>query len=154
MAELTTCANCNNEVTEDSDFCPHCGYLFKDAPPVKCETDLDREASGVCIICQKLVCPLCREVKNKRLFCLDHRAVVVEQDWAMVVQARSVADAEMRKNFLDENGFHTIAQNLGMRIRNRAAARVFVPIPDYLKAKEMLEEIDRTEPTIEGMDRE
>jgi hypothetical protein len=154
MAELTTCANCDNEVTEDSDFCPHCGYLFKDAPPVKCETDIDQEASGVCIICQKLVCPRCREVKNNRLFCVDHRTVVVEQDWAMVVDSRSIAEAEMRKNFLDENGFQTVGYNLGIRGRNRSTARVFVPIPDYLRAVELIKEIDRTEPTVEGVDRE
>ncbi len=154
MSELTSCANCDNEVTEDSDFCPHCGHLFKDAPPVKCETDFGQEASGVCIICQKLVCPRCREVRNKRLFCIGHRSVMVEQDWAMIVESRSLADAEMRKNFLDENGFQTVAVNLGIRVRNRAAAKVFVPIPDYLRAKKLLEEIDRTEPTIEELDHE
>lgn len=154
MSEPTTCANCDNEVTEDSDFCPHCGYLFKDAPSVKCETDLDQEASGVCIICQKLVCPRCREIKYGRLFCMDHRTVVAEQDWAMVVESRSLVDAEMCKNYLDENGIQTVEQNLGIRVRNRGTARVFVPIPDYLRAKKLLEEIDRTEPTIEGMDHE
>lgn len=142
MSELTTCANCNNEVTEDSDFCPHCGYLFKESPPVHCETDLDQEATGVCIICQKLVCPRCREVKNNRLFCVEHRDVKVQQDWVMVFESPSVVDVEMKKNFLDENGFQSVAQNLGMRVKSRGVARVFVPIPDYLRAKKMLEEVD------------
>jgi Putative prokaryotic signal transducing protein len=140
MAELVTCANCSNEVTDDSDFCPHCGYLFKEAPPVHCETDLGQEATGVCIICNKLVCPRCQEVQNKHLFCIEHCSVQVEQDWASVFESNNVVDVEMQKDYLESNGIQTVMQNFGMHIRHPGAIRLFVPIPDYLRAKKMLDE--------------
>jgi hypothetical protein len=128
-------------VTEDSDFCPHCGFLFKDTPSVHCETHFDQEASGVCIICQKIVCPCCREIKNKHLFCLKHSNVVVQEDWAVVFESRSVAEAELTKNFLDSAGIESLTQNAGIRARSRGLARVFVPIPKYLDAMKMLDEL-------------
>jgi hypothetical protein len=143
MLELTTCANCNNEVTDDSDFCPHCGYLFKEAPPVHCETDLDQEATGVCIICQKLVCPRCREVRNNHLFCINHGNVVVREDWAVVFESRSTAEAELVKNYFDANSIQSLTQNVSLRARSRDLARVFVPIPEYLRAQKMLDELDK-----------
>ena len=154
MSELTTCANCDKEVAEDSDFCPHCGYLFKDAPLAMCDTHHDSEASGVCIICQNLVCPRCREVRSKRLFCAEHRTVTVEQDWAMVIESPSLIDAEIQKSYLEDNGIQALGQSLGVRMKNRGTARVYVPIPDYLRSMKLLEEIDRTEPTIEEVGHE
>ena len=141
MPEFITCANCNNEVTEDSDFCPHCGYFFKDTPLVHCETHFDQEATGVCIICRKIVCPRCREVKNRHIFCLKHCNVIVQEDWAAVFESRSIAEAELTKNFLESGGIESLTQNTGLRGRSRGLARVFVPIPEYQRAMKMLDEL-------------
>lgn len=72
----------------------------------------------------------------------------------MVVESRSISDAEMKKNFLEQNGLQSIVQNLGMRARSRGAIRVFVPIPEYLRAKNLLEEVEQVEPTIDGINNE
>ena len=141
MPDLTTCSNCSEEVTTDSDFCPQCGYLFKEAPVVHCERDFNQEASGVCIICQKVVCPRCREVRNHRLFCIEHKDVLVQENWALVFESHDVVDVELMKSYLDANGIQALVQNMGMRAKSRGSARVFVPIPEYLAAKKTLEEV-------------
>ena len=140
MDTLIKCPNCSDEITEDSDFCPHCGNLFKEAPPVHCETDLDQEATGVCIICQKLVCSRCQEVQNRRLFCPEHCNVQVEEDWALIVESRAAADVEMQKGYLESKGIQTTMQDFGLRLRHPGALRLFIPIPDYLRAKKILDE--------------
>ncbi len=51
--------HCGDEVTEDSDFCPHCGVLFAEAGDVFCDEHQQKPATGVCIICRKVFCEEC-----------------------------------------------------------------------------------------------
>ena len=141
MAELTSCTNCDGQVTEDGDFCPHCGHLFKGTRPIQCETDSGIEATGVCIICHKLVCPRCEEIKDKRVFCIEHKDVEVEEDWAMVIESTPIAKAETTKYFLDKNGFRTITRESDIDTKGDGSISIYVPLPDYLRAKIMLEKV-------------
>ncbi len=152
MAELTSCEHCGEEVTVDSDFCPHCGFLFEGPDPVRCDKHPATEALGVCIICRTSVCSECGTVHRNRLFCATHKNLVVIQDWVKIVESTDVYEAEMAKSLLEENGLHVQPQNFGSvgfvwdgggelplaRKQLGQPAKIFVPIPEYEKALEVL----------------
>jgi RNA polymerase subunit RPABC4/transcription elongation factor Spt4 len=152
--EYVNCPECTEEITQDSDFCPHCGTLFSGAEGQKCDMHPDRAASGICIICRKLVCDECKKVDRGRTFCVDHKKVEVQQDWARIFQSTDIIESELAKAFLEAAGHKVLVQNFapvgfvwdggGDSALSRSAiskpAKVFVPIPEYLKAKDSLEE--------------
>jgi len=154
MTQYRKCPRCAEEVTEDSDFCPHCGVLFAPAKGVFCETHQDREATGVCIICRKLVCPLCSKSIHRRTFCADHVDVEVQQDWSRVFESTDINDAELIKSVLEKAQYRVLVQNFGSigyawdgggdspqsRSNLSRPAKVFVPIPEYLEAIRAVEE--------------
>ncbi len=164
--EYNLCENCNEEVTPDSDFCPHCGVLFQGAEKAACDTHADRAAAGVCIICRKLVCTECGVAKHQRTFCTEHKGIAVRQDWAQVFQSTDVNDAELAKSVLKSLGFKVMLQNFnsigfvwdggGDSSMSRSAlskpAMVFVPIPEYLEAARALTEWQSGRPQQEELD--
>ena len=149
-----TCDNCKGEVTLDSDFCPHCGVIFSDVESAKCDTHPARSATGVCIICRKLVCDECGKVVHRRTFCLEHRGVEVQQDWARIFQSSDINEAGLVRSVLQSAGFTVQVQNFnsigfvwdggGDSSLSRSAlskpAKVLVPIPEYLRAVKTLQE--------------
>jgi RNA polymerase subunit RPABC4/transcription elongation factor Spt4 len=148
------CPGCMEEITPDSDFCPHCGILFSSAAGQSCDTHPQHQASGICIICRNLVCSDCGKLVRNRTFCLDHRKVEVQQDWARVFQSTDINESEIARAVLESTGQKMLLQNFtpigylwdggGDSALSRSAlskpAKIFVPIPEYLKAKESLEE--------------
>jgi RNA polymerase subunit RPABC4/transcription elongation factor Spt4 len=148
MPEYDICENCGGEVTKDSDFCPHCGLLITESEAVVCDTHQERRASGICIICRKLVCEKCGARVHKRIFCLEHKDVEVQQDWAVIFQSTDINEAELAKSFLQSASFRLQLQNFnsigyvwdggGDSALSRSAlskpAKIFVPIPEYLEA--------------------
>lgn len=152
--EYVSCSSCNEEITVDSDFCPHCGVLFEAAGGEMCETHPANAAQGICIICQKLICEECGKEVWGRRFCLEHRNVEVQQDWAKAFQSTDINDSELVKSLLESNGFKVLVQNFlaigGVwdgggdssisRSNINKPAKVFVPIPEYLRAEEVLKE--------------
>jgi RNA polymerase subunit RPABC4/transcription elongation factor Spt4 len=152
--EYITCSNCSEEITPDSEFCPHCGMLFAEGSQEPCDNHPDRTASGICIICHKLVCEECGKQVHGRIFCLDHQKIEVQQDWARVFQSTDINDSELAKVLLESNGFKALGQNFApvgyiwdgggdspqSRSNVRKPAKVFVPIPEFLRAEEMLRE--------------
>lgn len=163
MSELTSCEHCGEEVTVDSDFCPHCGYLFEGAGSVHCETHPSTEAIGLCIICRRPLCASCGTAVHDRLFCGTHKDLVVIQDWVRVVESTDVYEAEMAKSLLENHGVHVQPQNFGSvgfvwdgggelplaRKQLGQPARIFVPIPEYEQAIEVLHdwESSNSQPT-------
>jgi len=155
--EYDRCGNCNEEVTPDSDFCPHCGVLF-DGQNVVCDTHTQNPATGICIICRKLVCELCGKQVHQRTFCSDHKSVEVQQDWAKVFASSEVYDSNLVKSVLESSGFHVQIQNFGSigyvwegggdsplsRSALNKPAKVLVPIPEYLEAMKTIEEWNST----------
>jgi RNA polymerase subunit RPABC4/transcription elongation factor Spt4 len=148
------CPQCLEEITSDSDFCPHCGVLFSGASGQMCDLHPQRPADGICIICRKLLCEQCEKIVHSRTFCSDHRAVEVQQDWARVFQSTDINESELARSFLEAAAHKVLVQNFapigfmwdggGDSALSRSAlskpAKIFVPIPEYLKAKESLEE--------------
>jgi hypothetical protein len=166
MSEYIKCAYCGEEITDDSDFCPHCGVLFAEAGDVFCDLHQQKPATGICIICRKLCCKECGAKVHGRFFCSVHRKVKVEQDWAEVFRSTEIADAELVKSVLESTGHKVQVQNFNSigfvwdgggdspisRSNINKPAKVFVPIPEYLNAvKEIVEwksseiDIDETE---------
>ena len=149
-----SCSSCTEEITPDSEFCPHCGVLFDAAANEKCDTHPENLANGICIICRKLVCEECGKVVHGRHFCLEHRSVEVQQDWAQAFQSTDINESELVKSLLESNGFRVLVETFmpmgyvwgggGDSALSRSAvnkpAKVFVPIPEYLRAEEALKE--------------
>jgi len=152
-AETRSCSNCDCEVTEDSDFCPHCGVIFELIEKVLCETHPERPASTVCIICRATLCKECAQRVRRRFFCNEHCSVEVEEDWAEVYRTHDANDAEMVKSVLAAAGVGVQAQNLSpapmgaffgesavFRLLMRYPAKIFVPIPEYAHAVQVLKD--------------
>lgn len=152
--EYIQCSSCGDEVTSDSEFCPHCGSLFSETGTVWCDNHPEAEAEGICIICRTLACAECGRAVRGKFLCLSHAKVEVQQDWARVFQSTEINDSSLVKAFLESNGFKVLGQNFnsigyvwdggGDSSLSRSAiskpAKVFVPIPEYLKAEAALAE--------------
>jgi hypothetical protein len=140
MDGLTTCGSCSNEVTPDSDFCPHCGVLFEQAPDTMCEIHPDREADGVCIICEKVLCDECCIVKHSRRFCAEHADVEVEGDGAVLCRFSEPDKIAAVEGRLKEAGIEVYPVDQGTIFRQPYTI-LMVPIPEYLKARECVDEL-------------
>jgi hypothetical protein len=165
MSELIKCNYCREEITADSDFCPHCGAIFIRGTEVFCDEHPQKKAGGVCIICHKVCCEECGGEVDGRSFCFLHEGVKVEQDWAIVADTSDIAEAEMVRSLLESQGHKVQLQNFNSigyiwggggdspvsRSNINKPARVFVPIPEYLDAMKELEEW-RSSQTDIGMD--
>jgi RNA polymerase subunit RPABC4/transcription elongation factor Spt4 len=154
MSQYRLCQQCQGEVTGDSDYCPHCGILFSLSNDVFCETHQDRSATGVCIICRTLVCENCSKSVNGRKFCLEHKGIEVQQDWAKVFQSTEINDAELIRSVLESVPHRVLVQNFSSigfswdgggdspqsRSNLNKPAKVFVPIPEYLDARKAIQD--------------
>lgn len=128
--------------------------MFTSGVAVACEAHPSNEATAICIICRKLLCDECRVVQGERYFCRDHKGVKVEQDWALVYQSSDINGAELTKAFLESVGLQVVVRNFTpggfvwdggsenplSRVAINRLATVFVPIPEYLKARDALSE--------------
>jgi hypothetical protein len=93
-------------------------------------------------------------VLGGKRFCKDHKSVKVEQDWAKVYQSTEINDAELVRSVLVNAEFHVQVQNFnsigfvwdggGDSPQSRSnlgkPAKVFVPIPEFLRAQIFLQE--------------
>lgn len=154
MAEFINCNRCAEEVTADSDFCPHCGVLFVEAGDVFCDEHTQKSAKCICIICRKLCCEECGVKIGGRNFCQSHCKVKVQQDWAEVFRSTEITDAELVKSVLESVGHKVLVQNFNSigfiwdgggdspisRSNVNKPAKVFVPIPEYCDAVKVVEE--------------
>ena len=111
MAQYTPCPRCGEDVTPDSDFCPHCGILFLETGDVHCELHPGEKAVGVCILCRRTVCRRCSVQRSRRIHCVEHKDIEVVQDWALVFSSSDIADAELVKSVLENAGNKVMVQN-------------------------------------------
>lgn len=153
MPNYIKCPSCKEEITRDSEFCPHCGVIFQSAGKIFCDEHSDKQATGVCIICRKIFCEICGTKVRGRRFCLLHRKVKVQQDWAEIFRSTEIVDAERVKAFLQSAGYKILVQNFNStgfawdgggdspisRSNINKPAKIFVPIPEFLSAKNAIE---------------
>lgn len=168
MSDLIKCSYCGEEITADSDFCPHCGVLFAEAGKVFCDLHLLEPCVGICIICHKLCCEACGAEVRGRFLCSAHRKVKVEQDWAEVFRSTEISDAELVKSILESAGQKVLVQNFNSigfiwdgggdspisRSNINKPAKIFVPIPEYLDAIEEIVEWKSSETTFDEAESE
>ncbi|HVN49582.1 MAG TPA: zinc-ribbon domain-containing protein [Bacteroidota bacterium] len=152
--ELDTCYHCGEEVTDDSDFCPHCGVLFETKEEIFCDLHPQAQAVAVCIICKTVLCSDCCRVVGGRAFCVAHRSVQVQEDWAEVFRSTEINEAELVKAVLESAGKKVLVQNFNSmgfvwdgggdspisRSNVNKPAKVLVPIPEYLEAMQTIAE--------------
>lgn len=136
MVDLDTCGNCGEEAAVDSEYCPHCGVLFENAADATCESDRDREATAVCIICRRFICERCGVQVGNRWLCKEHANVEVVEDWAKVYDSADPVLVSAMKAALEASGLEVIDQN--WKARGGRSGKLFVPVPDYLRAVEVL----------------
>jgi hypothetical protein len=100
------------------------------------------------------VCRQCSDESGRRVFCLDHLEVTVDGDWAEVFRSTDINEAELARALLEGSGFHVEVQNFGSigyawdgggesplsRANLNSPAKVFVPLDEYLSAKQMLDD--------------
>ena len=148
------CPSCKNEITPDSDFCPHCGIIFDDASELAyCEVHMGVHEGGVCIICRKLLCRECAVNVSSRLFCMDHADLEVQQDYVNVFESSDPSEVTLVFSILEQAGIQALSQNVPRAIPNPLLvddnffrtslgqlAKIFVPIPLYAPACKVLEE--------------
>lgn len=146
------CPGCGEDVTGESDFCPHCGVLRSGAGSVCCARHPDHQAKHVCVICHRLLCRNCRKSRAGRSLCEKHRTVELVLDWANVFQSNDVTEAELLRSVLEAEGLTVQTQNFqsigyiwdggGDSPLSRSAvnrpAKIFVPIPEYLAAQRVV----------------
>ncbi len=156
MDQFITCSNCEGEVSQDSMFCSHCGYVLADDAP-RCALHPERESGGMCIVCQRVVCDQCSEESERRVFCLDHLDVIVEGDWAEVFRSTDPVDTEYARTLLEDAKFHVEMQGLGPGVEDRASqrdegdvARVYVMLSEYMKAKDVLDDWRKGSPEFDS----
>lgn len=151
--EFDECGNCGERITPDSDFCIHCGVLLSDEE-FRCETHTASRAVAVCIICRRLLCAECLKEKHGKMFCPEHKAVEVSEDWAVAFQSVDYYEANIVRGKLESAGIMVNPRNntsigfiadgfiesaIGRSIL-RYPVKVFVPLDQYLDAVNILKE--------------
>lgn len=148
------CPSCRALCSSDSDFCPSCGAMFESAGSVACLNHSSRDAVAVCILCQDPLCEQCVVVRAGRRFCRSHAGVAIEQDYALIYSSSDINDAELARAVLVSRGFEVVVRDFTpigyvwdgagdssfSRSVLRKLAKVFVPIPEYLRALVVLNE--------------
>lgn len=98
------CDNCESTIDDDSDFCPFCGGLFLE--DVKCEVHPDKDAIGVCVICQSPICGSCAGRTDDYFLCKEHANYEIYQGMARIYGTSDFALSEFVNDSLIKAGFH------------------------------------------------
>jgi len=105
MAEVI-CSYCQNQISEDSDFCPRCGSLF--AENIKCKLHDDVDAEGVCLICSEPYCSDCGNYVNKLFLCNKHNSYEIYEGFARIFGSSDHLQCDYVKSCLEQNSIHPI----------------------------------------------
>lgn len=153
----SVCRYCKEELTEDSDYCPHCGYLFNEHLVITCGIHNDRAAIGVCVVCEKPLCSMCANAVSGRLLCADHSEVQIIGEWAGVFESLNQVDVELAKGLLEKEGvqcqtytqsdvplaiFSSLISPQWKTYSHHGAylLKLFVPLPELERAGKVLQD--------------
>lgn len=158
MDEKEYCPTCDKELEDDSDFCPVCGSIFVEA---ECFNHTDKEAAGVCIVCQYAFCEECGSNENNIFKCNEHKDIEIINFMARVYGDLTHVKAEYVKTCLENNDLHPMILDMsgkknyhggiGYMMRTKATdafghppdeIKVMVPLNEFIEAMEVIEEID------------
>lgn len=116
------CDKCDNEINASDEFCVNCGEIFLDN--VFCSIHLQKEATGVCVICCQPYCDECGEILNNIFLCADHAGYEIYQNMARIFGTNDDSIAIYAKQCLEQEGLHPF-------IYKRKASPISVGGPSY-----------------------
>ena len=99
-----SCKNCNQEIEDDSEYCPRCGTIFMN--DVFCIIYTDVEATGVCVICADPYCNICGNHHKKVFLCEPHLKHEIYEGMAKVFGTSDEVEIQHLKSILEESGLH------------------------------------------------
>ena len=102
----TICAFCENEISEDLDFCPYCGSLFIE--DVKCINHTNTEANGVCLICEEPYCKECGKFTGKKFLCSIHKEYEIYEGMAKVFGSNDNIHCNYLADMLRQEGINAL----------------------------------------------
>ncbi len=95
----TTCSHCGEPLNATLPFCKHCGMIHANNTEYECETHADRSAIGMCMVCYKPLCEVCKTIKGMKLFCGNQAHHEILNDWSIVHHSESEFEADaIRQN--------------------------------------------------------
>ncbi|MGA7160706.1 MAG: zinc ribbon domain-containing protein [Bacteroidota bacterium] len=151
--EYEECGNCFESVTAESDFCVHCGNLLSEEV-FFCGKHPESKAIAVCVICRRLICKVCAKKKGVKMLCEEHIKVEISEDWVVAFQSFDYYEANIVRGKLESAGITVNPRNnasigfiadgfiegpIGRTIL-KYPVKVFVPLDQYLKAVEIVQE--------------
>ena len=151
MSEKFKCDNCKTEVEEKAKYCPSCGGLFIDAV---CEIHKEKEAAGVCLVCNKICCSKCGLFVNGTFLCNQHSDIEIFESMGRVYGSSDSLEIDFLLSVLETEELHpfryerkTSPISVGGTDYSlfRASGeydghiineiKILVPLNEYLKAK-------------------
>ena len=96
-SDTMMCENCKEPVNEKEEFCTNCGVLYGQKT---CSAHAE-EAVGICVVCQKALCPACAVNYQGRIRCQDHADLDIIERWVTVYSAQSGLEAQLLKEKLE-----------------------------------------------------
>ena len=138
-----TCSHCNEIIAAGSEACPACGHLHVDE---QCDVHPDRQAKGLCVICDTAVCDECNRGGASHFLCEEHRAIPVEQGWAQVYTTADDFEAQLIRENLEAAGVdaRVISQKdhfaVPVDLGDLSGVRVMVPAFSYDEAVHLISE--------------
>ena len=119
---LSICGNCENEITDDSEFCSYCGALFLENS--YCDNHSEKEANGVCVICRRPYCSECGSFINKQFLCEKHSEYEIYEGMCRVFGSVNQMEVEYAMDCLKKSDFHPF-------IYSRKISPISLGGPDY-----------------------
>lgn len=116
------CKRCENEIEESSEFCNYCGALFLEN--TTCEVHSDKEAKGVCIICQLPYCENCGAESNNIFLCEAHGEYEIFEGMVRVYGSPDTLEVNFAKSCLEKESLHPM-------VYSRKATTISLGGPDY-----------------------
>jgi len=153
-----SCPHCRRSLDPGAEFCPECGELALDG--VVCIHHPGSEAIGACVICSAPYCAACGRRRRGIFLCRDHQDYEIYQGMVRVYGVSDEAQARYAASCLEQEGLHAFVYlrkaspiSLGGpeytlfrasgefdgHIINEV--KVMVPLPEALKAEEILREL-------------
>lgn len=149
------CGECEERVSEEATFCPHCGVLLEGPPGSReslfCATHPDRQARGSCVICRRMLCRDCARTRNGRMFCDNDEHVKAAFNWVVACTSSTEYEAEMIRANLEGAGIgvFVLPQRDRMYVAtvgDLSVTEVMVPAESLEEARAYIRSIEAGEP--------
>jgi len=148
--ELLLCDSCEEPITDEATFCPHCGVLLgwseEADEDILCVEHKKEPAVGRCVMCGKPVCETCAVRRQGRIFCKNDEHVKMAFDFISVATTATKYEAEMMRSNLEGAGIDAVVLSESDRVflttmGDLAVNEVMVPRRSADAAKSIIEGI-------------